>query len=346
MDPKYTITDKLLSTIVKLENIKTRMEVRDIPYNLKTKLELSSKAGNIFHMAHLLGIDLTLKDAEKLAEGRKLQSDQETHKLVNFRNVLEYNRANVLSNYADIEPALILHLNKIVITDWRETWDSKFRSVEEDKDEEYGAWTELLDDKYKEIDVLGEVSELLDWFKINSPIVHPLIRIGAVLYRLIEIKPFTAGNVMTILAIADLLLHNYGFVSQTMLPITKTFQVHEDQLLYAIRMSKKNHDITFWLEQLTEKIYADVKEINDSVEKVITEEEEKSKNQPFLDLNKRQLKALKYLQSIPTVKREDYCQMMDVSTMTAFRDLNDLVSKKLLKVEGRGRGTKYKLYSS
>ena len=72
-------------------------------------------------------------------------------------------------------------------------------------------------------------------------------------------------------------------------------------------------------------------------------EDERAKKQPFLDLNPRQLKVLRYLQNVPYIKREDYCHMMDVSTMTAFRDVNDLVRKKLLKVEGQGRGTKYRL---
>jgi hypothetical protein len=31
--------------------------------------------------------------------------------------------------------------------------------------------------------------------------------------------------------------------------------------------------------------------------------------------------------------------------MTAFRDLKDLVRKKLIKLDGKGRGTKYKLAS-
>ena len=72
-------------------------------------------------------------------------------------------------------------------------------------------------------------------------------------------------------------------------------------------------------------------------------EEDKSSKKPFLDLNKRQLKILRYLQTIPTVKREDYVQMMDVSTMTAYRDLTELMEKKLVKLEGQGRGTKYML---
>ena len=90
---------------------------------------------------------------------------------------------------------------------------------------------------------------------------------------------------------------------------------------------------------------ADLQESFDNVTGLLGEEEKRNTSQPFLDLNKRQLKILRYLQNIPTVQRDDYCQMMDVSTMTAYRDLNDLVSKKLIKVEGQGRGTKYKLAS-
>jgi hypothetical protein len=39
-------------------------------------------------------------------------------------------------------------------------------------------------------------------------------------------------------------------------------------------------------------------------------EETNTNSQPLLDLNKRQLKILRYLQTIPTVKREEYCQCL------------------------------------
>jgi predicted HTH transcriptional regulator len=110
-------------------------------------------------------------------------------------------------------------------------------------------------------------------------------------------------------------------------------------------MSKQNFESSLWIERFVKSMARDVEEQKNEIDKQMAEEQEKNAKQPFLDLNKRQLKILKYLQTIPTVKREDYCAMMDVSTMTAYRDLDDLVNKKLIKVEGRGRGTKYMLVS-
>ena len=76
-----------------------------------------------------------------------------------------------------------------------------------------------------------------------------------------------------------------------------------------------------------------------------TIKEGESKKQPFLNLNKRQLKILKYLQKISQIKREEYVEIMEVSTMTAYRDLDELVKKGLLKVSGQGRSTRYILAS-
>lgn len=99
---------------------------------------------------------------------------------------------------------------------------------------------------------------------------------------------------------------------------------------------------TPWIEMFAQIIATEIKGVREKATRYSTDEN-KPTAQPFLNLNKRQLKILKYLQTIPTVKREDYVQMFDISTMTAFRDLNELLEKKLLRVDGQGRATKYLL---
>ena len=175
--------------------------------------------------------------------------------------------------------------------------------------------------------------------------MHNIIRIAVLLYRLIRISPFIVANKLTLIAVADFLLFKNGYIDRTYFPSTRNFYVYEDEYLEAWTQSiEHNENMTLWIERFVRNLANDMVDTREEVQKNL-QEETRSIKQPFLDLNKRQLKILRYLQTIPTVKREDYVQMMDVSTMTAFRDLNELVSKKLLKVEGKGRGTRYMLYN-
>lgn len=343
--PNFNYTDKLVSSLVKLESLRTYLGSLDLSYPIRHKLSMNAKAQDIFHFGHILGLDMTLKDAEKIAGGLRLDSfkDQNAYILSNFRNALEFNRSNIADTYSELDFTVLLHVNKLITSSWRESWDARFRSVSDefiDKDE----WSTLRDESIDGAQVQNQMIELVEWYKSAAPSITPIVRIGVTLFRMFEVTPYFAGNTLSIIGLADYLLVKNGFAGKVYSSFVRNLDINGSEYKEAFAASKKANDLTFWLETLTQNLIKELTEIKENLGK-FTEDEEKSKNQPFLDLNKRQLKVLRYLQSVPMIKREDYCHMMEVSTMTAFRDLNDLVRKKLLKVEGKGRGTKYRLSS-
>lgn len=344
--PQYHITDKLLSNIVKAEVATSTSRLSELAYNARSKLTLESKGINLFHLAHMLQVSITVKDAEKLAEGRKLELDTEKLQLLtNFRNILEFNRSNVAESYTDLDPTVLLHLNKIILTGWKESWEVKLRAHGDNLDPTYDDWFNYADQQLSVDQVQPQLSEVLDWFHQSKSHVNDLIRIGVLVKRLVEIMPFVAGNKFTIIAATDLLLNQFGYAHTAQVPVVRNFDVAANDYGQMWDITNRSQDLTQWLELFVGNISQEIRDAKHSIDTAREEEEKKNTSQPFLDLNKRQLKILRYLQNIPTVKREDYCQMMDVSTMTAFRDLSDLVRKKLLKVEGQGRGTRYMLVS-
>ena len=73
----------------------------------------------------------------------------------------------------------------------------------------------------------------------------------------------------------------------------------------------------------------------------LTEESQKAKFAQVL--NARQLKAIECLQTHQALTRKEYCELTDVSSRTAHRDLINLVERGLLSSAGKGRGSKYVL---
>lgn len=342
-EPKYSISDRLLNSLIKLESDKAVMEHTELPTQIRDRLKDQERSLQLFHLAHMLGINITLKDAEKVAEGYQLPiEDARGPILNNFRNVLEFNRSNIANSYIDVDQALIMHLNKIMLNGWKESWEVKFRGAGEVPDTMLDNWVGNINIEGNE-DVQTEVRDLIEWFRMDGSRTNPLIRVAVLLYRLREIQPFLTGNKLTLLALADFMLFRYGYTAKTFMPSTACFDVNEKEYMEAWDMCAKNFDLTLWLERFVRSLSKDLTQVKTDTDRLLGEEKERNTKQPFLDLNKRQLKILRYLQSIPTVRREDYCQMMDVSTMTAYRDLNELADKKLIKVEGQGRGTKYML---
>lgn len=344
--PKYEITDRLLLNLVKLEVERNNIENIQLNAQTRAKLQLRAKAVNMFHMAHMIGVEITLKDAEKAAEGRKVVTEDARGTILNnFRNALEFVRSNITDTYVDIDLNILLHLNKILLLDWKEAWESKFRTSGEDIDVILDNWVSNKDNRINSTQIQDELLSALDWYKSSIAKVHNLIRVGVLLYRLIRIAPFIAANKLTLITVTDFLLQKNGYIDKSFISTTRNFDVYEDEYLEAWTQAvAHDENITLWLERFIRNLANDMVDTKDEVNRNI-QEESKSTKQPFLDLNKRQLKILRYLQTIPTVKREDYVQMMGVSTMTSFRDLNDLVRKKLLKLEGKGRATRYMLYN-
>ncbi len=345
--PEIIYTDKLVNNLIKLENLRTSLAMADLSYNVKHKIGQRIKAQDLFHFSHTIGVDLTLKEAERISMGSNPEEvkDERNYIIKNFRNVLEFNRSNIADTYGEFDSTILLHLNKLAIASWRESWESRYRRAGDTIKDQFDNWKSLRDQTVAEVKVESEIFNLVEWYKSVTPTVPAVVRIALAIYRLVELSPFAVGNKFSIMAIGDYLFIKNGLSAKAYSSFVKIIDQENGTLINAFEFSVKENSVTYWLEFFSGCIIKDLLNAKEKINEYIAEDE-KSQKQPFLDLNKRQLKVLRYLQSVPTIKREDYCHMMECSTMTAFRDLNDLVRKKLLKVDGIGRGTKYRLTSA
>ncbi len=343
-NPIFSYTDRLVNNLVKIEHNKTALQMTDLSYNLRVKLSTYVKALEILYMGNLINKELSFKEAEKIISGQRPtdMDDMSKQILSNFRALIEFNRSEKAANYPELDANIIKQLNGILITQWRDSWDIRFRNLNDRIDSTFDNFAELREIEIKSEAIDAEVDSIIEWYKFTQPALNSIIRLGIVVYRLIELSPFIAANKLSIISIVDYILIKNGLSSKIYSSTTRMFNNAESMLLTGYSMSRRANDLTTWLEAFCDSVAKELVITREDINKFVVEDE-KSKQQPFLDLNKRQLKVLKYLQTVQTIKREDYCHMMDVSTMTAYRDLNDLLRKRLIKQEGEGRATKYKL---
>jgi len=343
---EFSYNDKIVNNLIRIENLKTQISLIDLSTDIKYKLSLNARTQEIFYLANSLGVKFTLKDAEKIVTGLPVETfeDKRLQLIQNFRNVLEFNRSNSIDLHGEADLDLLIKLNEICADGVFDPHEVKVRGGNEHIIEKFDNWVILRDKSIKSEIVNDEIDCLLTWFKDVSPYMNSLVRHLILIFNLIDLAPFVSANKLTILSLADLMMLKYGLSTKLYTSTNFVFLLNEDKIIQTYSISRSNMDASLWVQELLGLIIKSIQKTQDELQSYIIEEE-KSKKQPFLDLNKRQLKILKYLQSVPTIKREDYCHLMEVSSMTAFRDLDDLVRKKLLKVEGKGRGTKYKLAS-
>lgn len=343
LDVKYTISHSILNNIVRVELEKAKIELVDAPRATEEIIINETRTLDIFHLSHMLGMDMTLRTAKRVVEGKTILEEGLSNKLLNnFRNTIEYIRSLSVS-ISELDAGAFLHLNKIILNGWRDSWDVKYRTGGEEIDLRVDPWAEMRKQDINPVDIQSFIFSAAEEFNANQSKVHPLIRIGVLVYHLVRVSPFVIGNRLTTLSIAEMLFYQTGYLVKEYLPLVKTFDIFEEEYVESWAIATQSQeDITLWLERFVKNIANEMVNTRDRFDKLLEEERKKNK-QPFLDLNKRQLKILRYLQTIPSVKREDYVRMLNVSTMTAFRDLNELVEKRLLRVEGKGRGTRYTL---
>lgn len=340
----YYISNQVLNNLIELEIARNELKRFDLDQEMLRKTEAEKFTENMLHISNILGNPQTYKDIEKFAEMKiEIGNDVSKQILNNYRNILEYFKANETNNYIDINVNMLIHINKILIMGWKEEWEAGLRN-DEKVNLMFDDLGEFIDGSIGLTNIHFETQENIDWYKNNIIRIHPIIRIGVLIYRLIRIMPFRNLNKLSIIATTRFLLQKNRYLNPYGIAVSKIFDKNNALFINTLKtcLNDENENLTGWLEVFTNSLSDEYKTLLSKMQE-LSQVQSKVEEKPFMDMNKRQLKILRYLQSIPTVKREDYIQMFDVSTMTAYRDLNALVKKKLLKIEGEGRATHYKL---
>jgi ATP-dependent DNA helicase RecG len=110
-------------------------------------------------------------------------------------------------------------------------------------------------------------------------------------------------------------IERVGSGTQTMIDLCREAGLPEPQF----EQRSGSFVITLWRDWLTAEILAE------------------------LDLNNRQVQAVEYVKSHERITNAEYQRVTGSPQRTATRDLNELVQKGVLELEGKGRGAQYRL---
>ena len=262
---------------------------------------------------------LTRLDAKKLANAR---DNDDFIILKNFRRTLEY--IFYQAEFSVITGGIANHINKLLCDELIDNWTPKTFGQKAKIDTTYD-FTDLKTTEYETIENIIMNTQKNELYVLRAVNILDLV---------VKNKPFAACNDLTAFSLSIYEYARFFGKTATLFSIPK------------ILLSQKNfHDIiqsNSILDNLVVGLFNELSEIKDRVIRHSYQEKVDSHN-IFSTLSERQLAVLRYLQNNPTINRRQYIKLFKVSTMTAFRDLNDLVDKKIIHVKGTGRGTFYEL---
>ena len=223
-------------------------------------------------------------------------------------------------------------------------WDvAKIRGFSDKPNEIYDTWYKNRD-FYPNLDASKYFQDIFNWIEDPKVKINKLVQLAILLYEYIDKAPFSSGNQMSAILTITATSKAYGYNPHNLIPFAKSIQFIDDDLVAAIKIVKAKRDLTVFIEAFLYtlsltcvNILNQYKEIYDNKVKMNTKLQEQ--------FNSRQMKMLEYLEVERKVTRAQYSKIMGISFMTAFRDLQELLDKDIIKQKGNGRGTYYVLHT-
>jgi Fic family protein len=339
--PSYKISDKVVCLVVNTELMLKDISNADISAASTSKLVDAATFDNLYFLSQIVGKPLTRGEIKKIAVGRFPTTP--LHKLLsNYRSVMEYTRSLISSSLGDFSYNTLLHANKLLCVGLVDEWDTgRIRTP-----------TDRIDDRFeifppKKIDsliVAKLLPQFISWLSSGYDI-HPFFKSVVLLSDLIQMYPFPVLNTATTIAAFDIFMNLSGLGGDGIVPVVRILgeELEEFKDIYK-GVVTSGEEIEPLIEFVALEWNKIVNEVRGEVVKLSYHEEVKGKTK-FLNLNHRQLAVLRYLQNHPKITRREFMKLFKVSTMTAYRDLSDLLEKKLLVAQGLGRGTYYVLFT-
>lgn len=337
--PKYQITDKVLTLIAEGEKMLCDIRHADLSPVSRGKLIDTATTENLHYFSSVLGTPITRGEAKRISVG-KIPAGKEYKVVANYRSAMEYIRNVCNTGIGEFNYAEVMHLNKLLGAGVGDEWDlGRVRAPGDRISEGH----ELMPPKNIDALIVTKTLPMLINYLDKTTSVHPLIRGVILLSDLIQLYPFVYLNTATVFASFELFLNVKEVGADGLVPIwsiiaeeTNTFMAFYKDVIATGKA------IDTLLEMVVVGWHKAIENVRREAVKLSYNEEIKGRAK-FLNLNHRQLSTLRHLQVHVKITRREYMSLFKVSTMTAYRDLTDMVDKKLLMINGHGRGVYYVL---
>lgn len=343
-NPKYQISENILSDLAKIAEIKGMVEKSTL---LPARESFLRKTA-IIKMAHtstsIEGNKLDEYQVGKVAEGKRIRAEEAQIKEVkNYLSALK--KVDALSEKKkDINKADILDIHKVVVSGLVELNKSgHFRpgtvyivNVEPSGREEL-AYTPPLASQVPQL-----IDELIEWLK-KAQSLHPVMRAGLLHYQFVTIHPFTDGNgrVARLLTLLHLYQSGWDFRRSLVLEdyYNRDRKKYYEHLQTAETYKKReNIDLSSWLEYFIEGFRIEAEKLKDQVIMLSAIKPQETGKQI---LDRDELKIIDFLTTVGQVTSSEVVDILEVPKRTAQAKLMRLVNANVLKRMGKGPASYY-----
>lgn len=189
-----------------------------------------------------------------------------------------------------------------------------------------------------------QMNLFLNWFNSDQSL-DPVLKAAFAHLWFVTIHPFDDGNGRITRAITDMQLARADQSKKRFYSMSAQIQI-ERKTYYSIleKTQKGDLDITDWLQWFLDCLLRSMKQTDQTIAMTLKRVQFWETNHA-IDFNHRQQKVTQLLLDtfFGKLTVSKYAKITNVSTDTALRDLQDLISKGILLQQGVGRSTSYTL---
>ena len=346
LNPKYTVTDKILNNLTAIASVREVIEQAYLVPKWEAKLRRQALLHNTHSSTAIEGNKLSLDQVESLARGKDvIATNKDKQEVLNYLEVLE--KIPTLTEKGKIKVTDILNIHRILTKDVMQNVSDSgaFRDQQVFVGKRVFDGTGFKEEvEYmppKTDEVPGLIKELLDWLNLDKAWgINPVLLAGIVHYEIARIHPFIDGNGRTARLLATLILYLSGFDHRRIFALDDYYDRDRKAYYAALKTAQvSNGDITQWLEYFTTGVAYSVNEAKEAVLKIGSKKKEGRKEQ--IPLTSKQMKIVEYINIHGKVSNKDLRELFKISAQAVHKELAKLLELKVIKPVGAGRALHY-----
>lgn len=339
--PSYTISNKILSNIAKIEAAEEVIKHSPLLPLWEKQFKEDAIVRSAYHGTHIEGNQLGKDEAKDLLLGKEIIGrPRDIQEVINYRKVIEYIDEEAKKSVEKVTEPLIKKLHRLTvdkILPVEQSGEYRLKQVVV-RNSQTG---EITFRPPPPIEVPFLMREYIYWLNKESDI-HPFLKAGIAHHELVRIHPFIDGNGRVARLLATLVLFLGGYDIRRFFSLEEHYD--KDAVIYYEHLQKASSgDLTSWLEYFTSGAAIEFGRVKEKVLKL--SKDVKLKKQfggQQIYLTERQMKLIEYIQDIGYVQNKSFASIFtNISEDTVLRDIQDMIQKGIIKKIGSTKGARY-----
>lgn len=338
--PQYTITDRLLANIKRINSLVNELNNRRFPHVVLVELEKTARAVSTYASTSIEGNPLPLTEVKKILKSKPAHIRDSEKEVLNYNQALRELNRKLEEGKVKLSLGLILRIQKQVIEGLLPKFESgKLREKPVIVNDPRTRKVIYLPPDAKDVKKL--IEDLIEFISGNRSTIDSLILAGIFHKQMVLIHPFVDGNGRTTRLATKVLLAEMGLNTFNLFSfenyynknVTRYFQTVGEVGNYYELLDKI--EFTPWLEYFTEGIIDELLRVQKLLPEVGIS--------PATQMKPYHLKILEFIKDKGFIADRDYAKLVDRAKATRALDFKKLIELGLIERKAKGKATYYVL---